>query len=159
MRATASVVGLALVAAVVSVPAYAGGSHTRIVGRSFDERPSVTRVDGLGPGCPDFTGALVERRHLQMSGYVRDGVAHISTVVTATVVLRPASSGATSYRGSYRSVQAGVFDHHGHRTRRVTTLTVGTIHGSDGSTYGTVEVAHSRLGPDGPQGSDRFHCD
>jgi hypothetical protein len=157
VRAGAAAVGLAAVGALVAVPAYAGGGHVRIVQRSFDERPVVTRVaHGLGPGCPDFTGTLTERRHVTQSGFVRPGgVAHISTVVTATVTLEPARAGDVSYRGSYRSVQAGVFLHHGHLVRNASTLTVGTVRGSDGSSFGTVEVKHTSHG----HTTDEFHCD
>jgi hypothetical protein len=160
VRATAAVVGLGLVAAVAAAPAYAGGSHTRIVNRTYDERPTVTQLNGLGPGCPDFVGTFTERRHVTQSGYIRHDVAHIGTVATATVTLRPAAAGAVSYAGSYREVQKGVFLHHGHLTRSQSDITVGHIRGSDGSTYETVEVKHTWRGKDGREHTtDTFHCD
>jgi hypothetical protein len=159
VKATATVVAIAAGAALAVAPAYAGGGHTRIVQRSFDEPPTSTPVRGLGPGCPDFVGTLVERRHLTQSGYIRHDVAHVSTVATATVTLKPGAAGAVSYAGSYREVQAGVFLHRGHLTRSASEITVAHLRGSDGSAYETVEVKHTWRGKDGKQHTtDDFHC-
>ncbi len=162
LLATVAAAGVRSAAADVA-PAAAGparGSHGTLVHRSFDEPRMVTPVQGLGPGCPDFVGRLVERRHLVQSGYVRGARARISTVVDARVRLIPDDDSAASYRGSYRSLQVGVFDRGGKRTVRSTTLTLGHLRGDDGAAFSTVEDARVRRdGAGHVHRTDSFHCD
>ena len=153
--------GAALLALVTSTgPAYAGGDP-QSMSMAFDEPVATAWVDGLGPGCPDFTGTLTEHRHLVIDGWLKpDGTGHARTDVTAQVTLVPDDAGAPSYAGSYVSHQTGQFVAFGDDERVVTTTTHGTLVGSDGSRIRIAEVA--RVGVDG-QGRlrtwfDRFHC-
>lgn len=147
-------------------PAAAGDHHRdrgrdrgQVVHRVFDEPTISTHVDGLGPGCPDFVGRLVEKRHLVQSGYLRGRRARISTVVNATVRLLPDDETAVGYRGTYRSVQVGTFSRDGQRTIRSTTFTLGRLRGEDGSSFGTVEDARVWRDSDGHvHRSDTLHC-
>jgi hypothetical protein len=134
-------------------------ARAHAVHMSYDEPKTVTHVSGLGPGCPTFVGRLVERRHLTITGYERGDRAHISTVADATVRLVPDDPTAVSYRGTYRELQVGTFVHHGHDTVRSTTFTLGHVHGSDGTSFDTVEDArvwHDRAGH--LRHTDSFHC-
>jgi len=145
-----------------ATPAAFAASPVQHLSMSFDEPVSVMHVDGLGRGCPAFTGSLVENRHLDISGWVRDdGAAHALTVVDASVALVPDDPGAVSYSGGYTAHQTGSFTAGGDDDRVVTTVTHGVISGTDGTSYRISEVAHLAL--DGNGGArawfDKFHCE
>jgi hypothetical protein len=128
---------------------------------SFDEDPAITPVDGLGPGCPAFSGTLSEYRHLDLAGTVlSDGTVHGRTLVTATVTLTPDDPGAPSYAGGYTSRQTGFFTDGGDDDRVVTTTTHGVITGTDGSSYRISEVVHFSVDAQGNLRAwfDRFRC-
>jgi hypothetical protein len=154
---TIATAGLALGAA--APPASADPGQMRFA-FAFDESSSP-HVEGLGIGCPVFTGTLTELRHNEIEGFVNaDGTGHARTVATATITLVPDDSSMPSYAGSYTSRQTGTFDDAGATDRAVTTTVHGVIAGTDGSTYGVMEVAHFSL--DG-QGTirvwfDRMSC-
>jgi hypothetical protein len=125
-----------------ATPSYAD-SGVQHLAFEYAEEPVVTSVDGLGVGCPDFTGTLEEDRYLKASGILkRDGTGHATSDVVATVELTPDASSAVSYTGSYAEHQAGFFADDGHGDRVVTTTTHGVLEGSDGSTWRIQEVAH-----------------
>lgn len=145
-----------------ATPAAYAASPVDHLSMSFDEPVSVTHLDGLGRGCPAFTGSLVENRHLDITGWVRDdGAAHAITLVTATVSLVPDETSAVSYSGGYTARQTGSFTAGGDDDRVVTTTTHGVITGTDGSSYRIGEVAHFALDGDGNVRSwfDKFHCE
>jgi hypothetical protein len=128
--------------ATATATAQAAGGVQRLT-FSYDEPPVVTQVDGIGPGCPAFTGTLEEDRHLEVAGIIKsDGTGHAHTDVTATVTLTPDDAAAVSYTGSYVQHQTGFFVDDGHGDRVVTTTTHGTITGSDGSVARITEVVH-----------------
>jgi hypothetical protein len=129
---------------------------------SFDEPVSVMHVAGLGRDCPAFTGNLVENRHLDISGWIRDdGAAHALTAVTATVELVPDEASAVSYSGGYTAHQTGSFTAGGDDDRVVTTVTHGAISGTDGSSYKINEVAHFALDGAGDVRAwfDKLNCE
>ncbi len=129
---------------------------------SYDEAPVISPVNGLGAGCPGFTGTLEEDRHLLLSGIMKgDGSAHATTDVTATVTLTPDDPAAVAYAGSYTQHQTGFFLYEGHSDRVVTTTTHGVITGSDGSTWPIQEVVHLSLDAHGVERAtfDRFRCE
>lgn len=137
-----------------------GRHRPTLIHQTYDERPIATHLNGLGPGCPDFTGTMTERRHLVVSGYRRGDTVRVSTEVTATVTLVPDDPATVSYRGRYRSVQIGTFGNHGRRDDKVATFTLGHVRGSDGSAFGTIEEARTWRDSTGrAHQSDRFHCD
>jgi hypothetical protein len=143
-------------------PAAFAASPVNHFSMSFDEPVSVMHVDGLGRGCPAFTGNLVENRHLAITGWVRDdGAAHALTVVTATVALVPDEAGAVSYSGGYAARQTGSFTAGGEDDRVVTTTTHGLINGTDGSSYKISEVAHFSVDGKGDVRAwfDKLHCE
>lgn len=143
-------------------PAAFAASPADHLSMSFDEPVSVMHVDGLGRGCPAFTGSLVENRHLDITGWVRDdGAAHALTAVAATVALVPDDTGAVSYSGGYTAHQTGSFTAGGDDDRVVTTTTHGLITGTDGSSYRISEVAHFALDGNGDVRAwfDKFHCE
>ncbi len=149
------------VASSLAAPSYAesGVQHLTF---SYDEEPAFTSVNGLGAGCPDFTGTLEEDRHLQLSGIMKvDGSAHATTDVTATVTLTPDDPAAVAYAGSYTQHQTGFFLDDGHGDRVVTTTTHGKITGSDGSTWRIQEVIHLSLDAHGALRAnfDRLRCE
>jgi hypothetical protein len=145
-----------------ATPAAFAASPVHHLSMSFDEPVSVMHVDGLGRGCPAFTGFLVENRHLDISGWVRDdGAAHALTVVDASVALVPDDAGAVSYSGGYTAHQTGSFTAGGDDDRVVTTVTHGRITGTDGSAYKISEVVHFALDGNGTVRSsfDKFRCE
>jgi hypothetical protein len=163
MRAGRWGVALTLAAMWLAGPAYAGtgGAQVQHLAFSFDEEPVSTQVEGLGRGCPDFTGVLEERRHLDAVGIMKaDGSGHARTDVAATVTLTPDDPNGTSYTGGYRQHQAGSFVAGGTEDRVVTTTMHGTISGSDGSSYLITEVVHFSVDSAGEVRAwiDRFHC-
>lgn len=165
--AGAAVLALGGVAVLISGQPADATSHarradtgTKVIQQSRQEPTVVTRVHGLGRGCPDFVGRLIEHRHLVISGYQRATVAHASTLVNATVELVPTDSSAVSYSGGYRSLQIGVFSHGGYRTERSTTFTLGHLHGTDGSTFRTIEDDRIWRDKSGrTHHTDDFHCE
>ncbi|HET7305793.1 MAG TPA: hypothetical protein VFJ12_14725 [Segeticoccus sp.] len=129
---------------------------------SFDEPTEVSHVDSLGARCPDFVGTLVEERHLELDGWMKeDGTAHARTDVTAQVKLVPDDPQGVSYSGGYTQHQTGAFTAYGDDDRVVTTTTHGTIAGSDGSSYRISEVVHFSVAKDGAVHAsfDRFRCE
>jgi hypothetical protein len=154
-------------AAAVATPSYAEspGSGTGTVQHltfAYPEDPVLTRVDGLGAGCPAFTGTLEEDRYLEVSGIMKpDGTGHARTDVAATVTLTPDDAAAVSYAGSYAQHQTGFFVDEGHGDRTATTTTHGTIIGSDGSTWRITEVAHFSVDATGTVRAtfDRMRCE
>ena len=145
-----------------ATPAAFAASPVDHFSMSFDEPVSITHVDGLGRGCPAFTGNLVEDRHLEITGWLRDdGAAHALTLVTATVSLVPDEGGAVSYTGGYVGRQTGSFTGGGEDDRVVTTTTHGLIDGTDGSSYKISEVAHFSLDGTGDVRAwfDKLHCE
>lgn len=158
----AVVVAVVATALGCTAPTAFADSPVEHLSMSFDEPVSVMHVDGLGRGCPAFTGSLVENRHLEITGWVRDdGAAHARTVVTATVALVPDESGAVAYSGGYTAGQTGSFTAGGDDDRVVTTVTHGVISGTDGSSYRISEVAHFALDGNGDVRAwfDKFHCE
>jgi hypothetical protein len=165
MRRAATVAAALLAATGLAAPATAAPAPATSAPQrfsvSFDEEPVVTPVDGLGTGCPAFTGTLTERRHLQIDGLIQpDGTAHARTLVTASVTLAPSDPTTPSYAGGYTSRQSGLFSNGGNDDRVVTTTTHGTIIGTDGSSYRISEVVHLTLDAHGSVRAwfDRFHC-
>jgi hypothetical protein len=146
-------------AALVAGPAYAdpGASHLAF---SFDESAS-TPVDGLGPGCPAFSGTLLEQRHNELTGVILpDGTVHGRTTATSEAVLVPDAPGAVSYSGGYVLHQSGTFADGGEDGTVVTSTVHGTMTGSDGSTFRLTEVVHVAVSHDGSVrvSFDRPHC-
>ena len=161
MRA-ALVVAAVTTAIGCATPAAFAASPVHHLSMSFDEPVSVMHVDGLGRGCPAFSGSLVENRHLDITGWVRDdGAAHALTDVTATVALVPDEASDVSYSGGYTAHQTGSFTAGGDDDRVVTTVTHGAISGTDGSSYKISEVAHFALDGNGDVRAwfDKFHCE
>lgn len=160
MRRIALMTAVVAAATCLAAPSYAGSGVQHLT-FNFDEDPVFTHVNGLGTGCPDFTGTLEEDRHLHLSGIMKvDGSAHATTDVTATVTLTPDDPSAVSYAGGYTQHQAGFFVDEGRGDRVVTTTTHGVITGSDGSTWPIDEVVHLSLDADGVARAafDRFRC-
>lgn len=154
VAATAAIATLA-----PTTPAFA---DSPLLHMSFDEDPVVTAIDGLGAGCPAFSGTLEEDRHLEINGFVKDdGTAHARTDVSASVTLTPDDPAAVAYIGGYTSHQTGVFTDLGDDDRQVTTTTHGTLTGSDGSSFRITEVVHFSIDRNGHVRAwfDRFHCE
>lgn len=162
MRRRVALMGAVVAAATcLAAPSYAesGVQHLTF---TYDEDPVSTHVNGLGAGCPDFTGTLEEDRHLHLSGIMKpDGSAHATTDVTATVTLTPDDPSAVCYTGSYTQHQTGFFVDEGRGDRVVTTTTHGVITGADGSTRPLDEVVHLSLDAHGAVRAtfDRFRCE
>ncbi|HET8604514.1 MAG TPA: hypothetical protein VFM09_11335 [Marmoricola sp.] len=160
MRRTAVVALAAAAVTALSAPSYADGGVQHLA-FSFDEDPVVTQVDGIGAGCPGFTGTLEEDRHLEIAGIMKaDGTGHATTDVTATVALTPSDPAAASYSGDYTQHQTGFFVDDGHGDRVVTTTTHGTLTGSDGSAWRISEVVHFSVDASGTVRAwfDRMRC-
>ena len=160
MRRLALVAALVAAATGLGSPAYAGDKVQHLT-FDFPEDPVLTAVDGLGPGCPDFTGILEEDRSLHMSGIMKaDGTGHATTDVDATVTLTPTDADAVSYGGGYSQHQSGFFVEGGEGDRVVTTATHGLITGTDGSTWRIQEVVHLSVDAQGEVRAwfDRFRC-
>ena len=160
MRRHALAAGLVAAVTGLGAPAYADSSVQHLT-FDFGEDPVVTSLDGLGPGCPDFTGILEEDRILHVSGIMKaDGTGHATTEVAATVLLTPADPGQVAYTGSYSQHQSGFFVDDGDGDRVVTTTTRGVLTGSDGSTWRIQEVVHLSLDGQGEPRVwfDRFRC-
>lgn len=157
-----AVVVLTVAAATVAWPAMAQATgDVQHLTFSYDEPPVLTQIDGIGPGCPAFTGTLEEDRHLEVTGIMKgDGTGHARTDVTATVTLTPDDAAAVSYTGSYVQHQTGFFVDDGHGDRVDTTTTHGTITGSDGSTARIREVVHVAVDGNGNVRAwfDRMRC-
>ncbi len=153
-------VGLVAVgAAAVSGPAHAG-SPAEHYSFSFDES-ATTRIDGLGTGCPDFTGTMVESRHDELSGaMLSDGTVHGRTVATSQISLVPDDPAATSYTGSVVFRETGTYVNDGQDDWHETATVHGTLRGSDGSLTHLTEVAHLAVDAQGTVRSsfDRMHC-
>lgn len=161
MRRALVVAASACALAATTPPAFAV-SPVHQLSISFDEPVSVMHVDGLGRGCPAFTGSLVENRHLEITGWFRDdGAAQARTVATATVALVPDETEAVSYSGGYTAHQTGSFTAGGDDDRVVTTTTHGRISGTDGSSYRISEVVHFSLDGNAAVRTsfDKFHCE
>jgi hypothetical protein len=161
-RALAAALAVGAATVLATGAATASYADSPLLHMSFDEEPVSTVIGGLGPGCPAFTGTLVENRHLEITGFFRDGgAAYARTFVSATVTLTPADAGDPSYTGSYVSRQTGAFADYGESDRQVTTTTHGRIEGSDGSSYGLDAVVHFSVDGNGVVRAwvDDFHCD
>jgi hypothetical protein len=154
-------------AAAVPAPSYAesldsGARTVQHLTFAYPEDPVLTRIDGLGIGCPAFVGTLEEDRYLDVSGIIKpDGTGHARTDVAATVILTPDDAAGVSYTGSYAQHQTGFFVDDGHGDRAVTTTTHGAITGSDGSTWQISEVAHFSVDATGTVRAtfDRMRCE
>lgn len=122
----------------------------------------ATHVEAIGPGCPSFVGVLVEHRHDDLAGVMlADGTVHGRTTATARVELVPDDRTATSYAGAYTAHQTGTYRDGGAQDSVVTSVTHGTITGSDGSTYRVHELVHTTVHRDGTWQVwfDRMRCD
>lgn len=168
MRRLVLVAGAVVATAVaVATPSYAespdsGTSTVQHLTFAYPEDPVLTHVDGLGIGCPAFTGTVEEDRYLHVSGIMKpDGTGHARTDVAASVTLTPDDAAAVSYTGGYAQHQTGFFVDGGHGDRTVTTTTHGTITGSDGSTWRVTEVAHFSVDATGTVRAmfDRMRCE
>jgi hypothetical protein len=160
VRRPALVLAGALALVLPATAAQAAGGPTPL-SLSFDEPVVTTSVDGLGRGCPAFTGVLEEQRHLDIDGWIKpDGTAHARTLVTALVTLTPDDPEAPAYVGRYTQHQTGQFTAAGDDERVVTTTMHGALRGSDGSSYRISEVVHLSFDAHGAVRSsfDRMHC-
>lgn len=161
-RRSAGVLATLAAAALATTPGAAFAAEPpQHLSMAFDEPTEVTHVDGLGPRCPDFTGTLVENRHLDLDGWIKDdGTAHARTAVTARVSLVPDDPNGTAYAGAYTQRQTGNFTAYGDDDRIVTTTTHGTLEGTDGSSFRISEVVHFSVNHHGTVHAsfDRFHC-
>ena len=161
-RAIAATLAVGAATLLATGAAAASYADSPLLHMSYDEPPVATDINGLGPGCPAFTGALVENRHLEITGFFKDnGDAYARTFVSATVTLTSVDAADPSYTGSYTSRQTGVFTDFGNDDRQVTTTTHGQIDGSNGSSYGLDAVVHFSVDGNGVVRSwvDDFHCD
>jgi hypothetical protein len=160
VRRSVIVAGLVAAATTLAAPSYAAPPQHLTF--SYDEAPVLTHLDGIGTGCPAFSGTLEEDRHLDVIGTMsNDGTGHARTEVTATVVLTPDAPGSTSYAGGYTQRQSGFFVDDGHGDRVVTTTTHGLLTGSDGSVWRISEVAHLSVDAQGTVHAwfDRMRCE
>jgi hypothetical protein len=143
---------------VTSGPADAAGvQHLTF---SFDET-AAEHVEGIGAGCPDFIGTLVEQRHDELAGVMlSDGTVHGRTVATARVQLVPDDPEAVSYDGGYVLHETGTYAHAGQDDWIETSTVHGTLTGSDGSSFRIAEVMHLTTRPDGTAQVwfDRMSC-
>jgi hypothetical protein len=150
---------VASAAALVAAPAYAGTAAEHYA-FSFDET-ATTSVDGLGPGCPDFTGTMFEDRHDDLAGVMLgDGTVHGRTLATSRISLVPDTPGATSYTGSVVYRETGTYVNEGEDDWRETATVHGVLTGDDGSEFGFTEVVHMSVDARGTVRSsfDRMHC-
>lgn len=161
MRRTVAVVAVAAASAAWPATAAHAESGVQHLAFSYDEEPVVTGISAIGPGCPAFSGTLEEDRHLEAAGTMKaDGTGHARIDVTATVTLTPDDPTAVSYTGGYVEHQTGFFVDDGFGERVDTTVTHGTITGSDGSTARITEVVHVTVDGSGKVRAwfDRMRC-
>lgn len=152
-------VGTLAAACLLATPAYAdsGVQHLTF---SFDEQAS-SHLDGLGRGCPAFSGTLLEQRHDELAGIVQaDGTVHGRTTATASAQLVPDDPADTSYTGGYSFHQTGTFVAGGTEDKVVTSVVHGTFTGSDGSSFHYTELVHFSVDGHGTVrvSFDRPHC-
>lgn len=141
LRCSGAVLTAMAAFAVAAAPAVADSGRQRIDNPWTEQ--DVTQVDGIGPGCPAFTGTLVEDLTGRDVGFLTaDGIAHVHTTVEGQVTLSPDANSAPSYRGSYTMIQTGTYPDDGADTRVMTRTVNGTITGSDGTSYDLHETLH-----------------
>ncbi len=153
------IAGAAASTALLAAPAYADGGPEHY-SFAFDES-AATLVDGLGTGCPDFTGTMTEQRHDELDGIMlADGTVHGRTLATSQVSLVPGDAGATSYTGSVTYRETGTYVNDGMDDAVETATVHGSLVGDDGSRFRITEVIHLTVDAQGTVRSsfDRMRC-
>lgn len=146
-------------ASLSSGPAYAGTPPEHYA-FSFDE-VATSHVDGLGAGCPDFTGTMQEYRHDELSGVMlANGTVHGRTLATSRISLVPDDPDAASYTGSVVYRETGTYVNGGEDDWRETATVHGMLTGDDGSRFRVTEVMHLSVDAHGTVRSsfDRMRC-